>query len=130
MSISADADYDLSGPSVTSDAPELPDDGSISQQASAEDFEGDDDNFESTAVSADQVISVEDDTPEDEPKRTGSFEFSTWNDFVRSDQKEESPAEEEPEESEEENENEFMRRYFKREPQDEFFEDDGSDGLD
>ena len=129
-SISADADYDLSGPSVTSDAPELPDDGSISQRTSAEDFEGDDDNFESTAVSADQVISVEDDTPEDEPKRTGSFEFSTWNDFVRSDQKEESPAEEEPEESEEENENEFMRRYFKREPQDEFFEDGESDGLD
>ena len=132
-SISADADYDVSGPSLTSGAPDLPEGESISQGASSDEFDGDDDGFESSAVSADQVISVDDDTPEEEPKRADSFEFSTWNDFVRSDQKEETPAEEETgdDAEEEENENDFMRRYFTREPQDEFFdEDDDNDETD
>ena len=125
-SISADADYDVSGPSLTSGAPDLPEGESISQGASSDEFDGDDDGFESSAVSADQVISVDDDTPEEEPKRADSFEFSSWNDFVRSDQKEETPAEEETgdDAEEEENENDFMRRYFTREPQDEFFDED------
>ena len=75
------------------------------------------------------MISVDDDTPEEEPKRADSFEFSSWNDFVRSDQKEGAPADEETDEEaeDEEDENDFMRRYFTREPQDEFFDEDEND---
>ena len=130
--ISAGSGYTDSAPSFSADAPEIPDSDGLSVSPDS-DFEGDDDHFESDAVPADQVISVEDDSPEEEPKKADSYTFSTWNDFVRSDEKEESAgsAEETDGEREEESDNEFLRRYFTRESEKEFFDDeDEASGLD
>ncbi|MGI5832548.1 MAG: AAA family ATPase [Thermoguttaceae bacterium] len=130
-SISAGADHTPVTPSFSSEEPDVPQSADLSVEAEeGTDFGGDDDDFEAKAVSAEQVAAINDDTPEGEPKKADSFEFSTWNDFVRDDGEEQVPAEEEEEPQEKQDEgtdNEFLRRYFTRAPEKDFPDGDTLD---
>lgn len=124
------------GTTISSEKPEIADGKAVSVEiGEGEAFDdelSETDNLENAAVSADVIADTPDDSAEDEPKKTNSFEFSNWNDFVRSGEKKDAEPVQTPEdeaEEEEETESEFLRNYFTRESKTEFF-DDGEEDVD